>query len=83
MTLRVKLRIAGVNRMMTQSRPVVEKVTEVTERIAGAAGPGFQAVINHDHGWVVRGYVESTTSDAARSEHESLVLTNAIDAGRD
>lgn len=55
--VRVKLRLAGLNRLM-RSEPVQRKVNEEAARMAARAGDKFQMTPS-PHKWVGRAFVET------------------------
>lgn len=78
--VRVKLKIRGINQVMT-SRGATDEVASRAQRIARAAGPNFEAVVKpHKH--TARAYVRPANREGAEQEARDKTLTRAIDAGR-
>lgn len=78
--VKVKLRIKGLNALMT-SPPVVSIVAQRAARIAKAAGPDFEMVVKPTNR-VARAFVRSKGAAGAKAEARNKVLTMALDAGR-
>ncbi len=78
--VRVKLKIRGVNQVMT-SRGATEEVASRAQRMARAAGPNFEAVVK-PHKYTARAYVRNRNREGAEQEARDKTLTRAIDAGR-
>lgn len=79
MTVRVKLNLRGVNTLMT-SAPVQSMVAQRAARIARAAGPNFEYVVN-PHKYTARAYVRPANAEGAKEEARDKTLTRAISAG--
>jgi hypothetical protein len=79
-SMRIKLNRDGVRKLLA-SQEVADNLTPRGERIAAAAGEGFEATTTKNRDRVVV-FVTSTTTDAKRAEAEDRALTRAIDAGR-
>lgn len=79
-SIRVKLNRDGV-RALLASQDVADDLTKRGERIAAAAGEGFEVTTTRNRDRVVV-FVRSTTHEARRAEAEDRALTHAIDAGR-
>lgn len=78
--VKVKLKIRGINALMT-SAPVVSAVAQRAKRIAAAAGEGFEATVV-PHKWTARAFVRPVTREAKEREAREKVLNRALDAGR-
>lgn len=78
---RVVMNIRGVNEVM-RSEGVSRDIAARGERMARAAGPGFEAKSDSPHRWVARTWVQSTSREAAAREARENILTRSIDAGR-
>lgn len=79
--VRVQLNIRGVNEVM-RSEGVSRDIAARGQRMARAAGPGFEAKSDSPHRWVARTWVQSTSREAAAREARENILTRSIDAGR-
>ena len=75
----VKLKLRGVNAVMT-SRPVVSDIAARAQRIARAAGDGFEAVVI-PHKWTARAYVRTNSANGRAREAREKVLNRALSAG--
>lgn len=78
--IRVEMNHSGA-RQILRSTAVRENIGERAERVAGAAGPGFEAQVIMGRNRALA-YVSSTTDEAARAEAEDRALTRAMDAAR-
>lgn len=78
---RLVLNLKGINAIMT-SAGVQAELDRRAERIAAAAGDGFEVSHAKPHPWVARVYVRAATPEAMREEATNKSLTRAIDAGR-
>lgn len=80
MTIRIKWNHDGF-RQLLQSDGVLNDLQQRAERIAAAAGEGFEVEVRVG---ATRAHarVYSATPDAMRAEETDHVLTRAIDAGR-
>lgn len=78
--IRVQLNKAGVRALLV-SQDVADDLTKRGDRIAAAAGEGFEVTTTKNRDRVVV-FVRSTTFEAMRAEAEDRALTRAIDAGR-
>ncbi|SDQ04760.1 hypothetical protein [Leucobacter chromiiresistens] len=78
--VRIKLNKKGIIRLL-QSQQVADHLKERGERIADAAGPGFEATpqLNKDRAVV---FVRAETTEARRAQAADNALQRAIDAGR-
>lgn len=78
--IRIELNRDGVVALL-QSAEVAADLAARGERIASAAGDGFEvkASTNRDRAVV---FVSTETTEARRAEAEDRALTRAIDAGR-
>lgn len=79
-SIRVKLNRPGIVALL-QSSEVAADLDERTERIAAAAGDGFEAAVVRNRDRAV-GFVRTATTEARRAEAESRALTRELDAGR-
>lgn len=77
--VRVKLKISGINKLMT-SAPVVADVSARAQRIARAAGEGFVATVDN-HKWTARAYIRTATTEARKREASQKVLIRSLSAG--
>lgn len=78
--VKVKLKIRGINAVM-KSNPVQSEVARRAVRIAKAAGPGFEAVVNPAK-YTARAFVRTTDDASRKAEAKDKTLTRALDAGR-
>ena len=78
--VRIKLNRKGIVRLL-QSQQVADELKKRGDRIADAAGPGFEArvALNQDRAVV---FVEATNDEARQSQLRSNELQSAVDAGR-
>ena len=76
MTVKVKLNLQAINRLMS-SEPVQKVVNQEGERIAQRAGAGFEYVAS-PHRWTARGFVQATSAAAMRAEARDKTLTRAV-----
>lgn len=53
---RVKLNLPGINQMLREAQPEVDRIAQ---QMAGNAGPGYEAV-SSPHRWTGRAYVQTT-----------------------
>ena len=82
MAVTVKLDLRGLNALMT-SAPVQARVDAAGERIAAAAGEGFEYTPGSKrHPWVARGYVQTNSYEGRRRQARDAVLERSLDAGR-
>ncbi|KTR77998.1 hypothetical protein [Microbacterium oxydans] len=80
--VQVKLNLRALNQLMT-SEPVQREVDARGQRMAAAAGEGFEySRSSRRHPWVARGYVQVNSAEGARRQAEDAVLERSIDAGR-
>lgn len=79
-SIRVKLNRPGIVALL-QSSEVTADLDDRTERIAAAAGDGFEATVTRNRDRAV-GFVRTATTEARRAEAEDRSLTRALDAGR-
>lgn len=77
---RVKLNLPGLNKIMT-SAPVQAEVARRAKRMADAAGPGFEAVVN-PHKYTARAFVRTADAKGARRQADEAVLERVMGAGR-
>ena len=78
--VKVKLRLKGINIIMT-SPGVTAEVIRRAWRMASAAGEGFEAVVN-PHRHTARAFVRTADAVGRRRQAESAVLERSLDAGR-
>ncbi|TCJ28761.1 hypothetical protein E0W80_04480 [Microbacterium sp. PI-1] len=78
--MRIKLNRDAVRKLLS-SQETADNLTPRGERIATAAGEGFEATTTRNRDRVVV-FVTSRTTEAKRAEAEDRALTRAIDAGR-
>lgn len=79
--LRVQMKKIG-SRELLRSDGVVADIAARAQRIADAAGPGFEAEARAGRERAL-GSVRPVTYEAAEAEARNRVLTRAVDAGRD
>ena len=75
----VKLKIRGINQIMTSSG-ATSLIAQRARRIAAAAGPGFEATIV-PHKWTARAYIRPVTQQARAREARDKVLVRSLTAG--
>lgn len=76
----VKLKIRGINTVLT-SAPVVSDLARRAQRIADAAGEGFERSVNPTKR-TARAYVRTADAKGARRQATGAVLERAMGAGR-
>jgi len=79
-SMRIKLNRDGV-RALLASQELADNLSDRGERIAAAAGEGFEATTTKNRDRVVV-FVTSETAEAKKAEAENRALTRALDAGR-
>lgn len=77
--VRVRLNIRGINGVLTSSG-VVSDLARRAQKIADAAGPGFEKSVNPT-ARTARAYVRTANSEGRRRQAESAVLERALGAG--
>lgn len=78
--MRIKVNRDAIRKLLA-SQEVADNLTPRGERIAAAAGDGFEATTSKNRDRVVV-FVTATTTEAKRAEAEDRALTRVIDAGR-
>ena len=78
--VKVKLKLKGINAVMTSPGAIAE-VARRARRMASAAGEGFEAVVN-PHRWTARAFVRTADETGRRRQAEDAVLERSLDAGR-
>lgn len=75
----VRINLAGINALMT-SPEVQALIDEAGSRIATRCGSGYEYIPTggRPHPWVARGYVQTTTVRAARSNAKNNTLLKAL-----
>lgn len=76
---KVKMNLPAVN-MLMRSRPIQSALNARAERIAAAAGPGFEAVAR-PHKYTARAYVRTADEEGRKRQAESAVLERSLGAG--
>ena len=87
--MKVRMKVAGVRikvqspgaREVLSSEAVANELSGRGERIADAAGEGFESRTTRNRDRVVV-FVSTATNEAREAEAETRALTRAIDAGR-
>ena len=79
-TVRVQLKLRGLNALMT-SPPVVSEVARRAQAIQRAAGEDFEVNVV-PHKWTARAFIRAKNARGAREEARNKVLTRAVDAAR-
>lgn len=77
--VRVKLKLKGLNELMT-SAPVQAEVNKRAAKIAASAGPKYRMVVR-PHKWTARAYVEPVEGERTTDADQRRLL-GALDAGR-
>lgn len=77
--IRVRLNIRGINAVLT-SAPVVSDLARRAERIAAAAGDGFEKSVNPTRR-TARAYVRAADENGRKRQAESAVLERALGSG--
>jgi hypothetical protein len=80
MTVRVKLKIKGVREVL-KSAPVQSEIARRAQRIAAAAGEGFESVVK-PHKYTARAFVQTVGLEGAKRQYEEAMLESSMDAGR-
>ena len=78
--IKVKLKLRGINAVMTSSE-VRAEVVRRTKRMADAAGDGFEAVIQSGK-YTARAVVRTADATGRKRQADEAVLEQALDAGR-
>ena len=78
--VKVKLKLKGINAVMTSPGAIAE-VARRAQRMASAAGEGFEAVVN-PHRWTARAFVRTADAPGRKRQADDAVLERALDAGR-
>jgi len=78
--VKVKLKIRGINKVM-KSDPVQAEVARRAKRMANAAGPGFESVVNPAK-YTARAFVRTADFNGRKRQAEEAVLERSLDAGR-
>lgn len=76
---RVKLNLRGINEVLT-SAPVVSDLARRAQKIADAAGEGFEKSVNPTKR-TARAYVRTADDTGRRRQAQSPVLEQAMGAG--
>lgn len=80
MTVRVTLKLRGINAVMT-SPGVTAEVISRAKKIQQAAGENFKVNVS-PHKYTARAFVVSANAEGAVEEARDKRLTRSIDAGR-
>lgn len=75
----VVLNLKGINQVLT-SAPVVNDLRRRAQKIADAAGDGFESSVNPTKR-TARAYVRTADAEGVRRQAESPVLEQALGAG--
>lgn len=78
--VKVTLNLRGLNKIMTGPE-ITADVVRRTQRMADAAGDGFEAVIL-PHEYTARGYVRTANAQGRARQAREKVLQRSLDAGR-
>jgi hypothetical protein len=79
-SVKVRLNLRALNALM-KSAPVQAEVTRRAQRIADAAGEGFEAIARPAR-YTARAYVHTKDAVGRKRQAESSVLERSLDAGR-
>jgi hypothetical protein len=77
MSVKVTLNLPGINRLM-KSAGVRALVKREAQRMAAAAGDGFEAVVDNSHPWVSRAYVQTADAEGKRRQADEKVLERVV-----
>ena len=76
MTVKVKLVLKGINRLMT-SREVTAAVIREARRMASEAGENFEYDVS-PHRYTARAYIRAANAAGAKEQQENAVLERVV-----
>lgn len=76
--VQVKLKMRGVQKVLRDTQP---RLAEIGQKIADAAGPGFE-MVERPQEITARVYVQTADRNGARRQAESAVLERAMGSVR-